>query len=147
MVSNKIIDVQRLTRSAVLRRLGVGGMAFCSGALTTCAIDSVTGINTMVFLSEQNVVNLDRSNSPHQLSSDYDKIQDSHLQTYLNQEGQNISVRTHHPQMPHFFPGGTVASTRSIPVELDNEAERNPYGTKSAMSMPAMRQNRPQKVF
>lgn len=136
MVSNPVIDVQRLTRRDVLRLLGFGGVAFCSSGLTACAIDPVTGKNTMVFLSEQDEVNLDRSNSPHQLSSDYGRVQDTHLQTYLNQVGHTIAGRSHRPQMPYSFqavnasyinayafPGGTIATTRGILVELDNEAE------------------------
>lgn len=136
MADNPIIDVHHLTRRDVLRLLGLGGMAFCTGTLSGCAVDPVTGKNTMVFLSEQDEVDLDRANSPHQLSSDYGRVQDSHLQTYLNQVGRNIASRSHRPQMPYSFqavnasyinayafPGGTIACTRGILVELDNEAE------------------------
>ena len=58
------------------------------------------------------------------------------LNAYLNQVGREMSVRSHRPNMPfsfravnatyinaYAFPGGSIAATRGILIELDNEAE------------------------
>jgi predicted Zn-dependent protease len=89
-----------------------------------------------MLVSEDQEVELDRQNSPYQFSADYGPLQDRGLNNYINQTGKKISALTHRPHMPYSFrgvnaayvnayafPGGSVAATRGILVELNNEAE------------------------
>ncbi|WP_028579499.1 M48 family metalloprotease [Desulfogranum japonicum] len=104
--------------------------------LSGCARDPVTGQSSFVLLSEQQEIQLDRQQSPFQFSTDLGPIQDSGINTYLNRVGQNLAAHSHRPHMPfsfrgvnasyinaYAFPGGSIAATRGILVELDNEAE------------------------
>ena len=74
--------------------------------------------------------------SPHQFSSDYGNTQDRALQSYVQTTGKRLTDNTHRGQMPYnfhcvnanyvnayAFPGGSIACTRGILLELDNEAE------------------------
>jgi len=87
-------------------------------------------------MSEQDEIRLDRQQSPYQFSADYGVIQDVQLNGYIHRVGKELASRSHRPQMPfsfqgvnaayinaYAFPGGSVAATRGILVELDNEAE------------------------
>ncbi len=136
MSSNPIFNVRQLSRRDVLRLLGIGTMTLGSGFLSSCAVDPVTGENTLVFLSEEDEIGLDRANSPHQFSADYGPIEDGNLNNYLAYIGTGLAAGSHRPHMPYSFrgvnaayinayafPGGSIACTRGILVELNNEAE------------------------
>jgi predicted Zn-dependent protease len=71
-----------------------------------------------------------------QFSSDYGTVQDRALQKYVATTGQRLAVNTHRSHMPYnfhcvnanyvnayAFPGGSIACTRGILLELENEAE------------------------
>jgi predicted Zn-dependent protease len=105
-------------------------------ALGGCAVDPVTGEQGLMLVSEGQEVQIDRQQSPHQFSADYGPSQDSGLQSYVNEVGTQLARRSHRPQMPYSFravnatyvnayafPGGSIAATRGILLELDNEAE------------------------
>ncbi len=107
-----------------------------AGALTGCAVNPVTGQSQFMLMSREQEIQIDRERSPHQFSADYGLVQDSRLNTYLQQTGQKLASRTHRPDMPYSFhavnaayvnayafPGGSIACTRGILVELENEAE------------------------
>ncbi|GAK54791.1 peptidase M48 Ste24p [Candidatus Vecturithrix granuli] len=107
-----------------------------AGAVTGCAINPVTGQRQLMFLTESDEIQLDQENSPHQFSSDYGDVQDSSLNYYLTQVGNELVANSHRPNMPYSFrcvnatyvnayafPGGSIAATRGILLELDNEAE------------------------
>jgi len=89
-----------------------------------------------MLVSEDQEIEIDRQNSPYQFSTDYGSIQDQPLNNYINQTGKKISALTHRPHMPYSFrgvnaayvnayafPGGSIAATRGILIELRNEAE------------------------
>ncbi len=89
-----------------------------------------------MLVSEDQEIEIDRQNSPYQFSTDYGSIQDKPLNNYINQTGKKISALTHRPHMPYSFrgvnaayvnayafPGGSIAVTRGILIELRNEAE------------------------
>ena len=89
-----------------------------------------------MLVSEGEEIQIDKQNSPHQFSSDYGPLQDEALNRYINGIGQRMAARTHRPNMPYSFrgvnatyvnayafPGGSIAATRGILLELDNEAE------------------------
>ena len=126
-----------LNRRELLRLLGIGTGALAAGQLLGgCAVDPVTGRQQLMMMSESQEIDLDRQRSPYQFSSDYGVIQDASLNSYINRVGRDLASRSHRPQMPfsfrgvnaayinaYAFPGGSIAVTRGMLVELDNEAE------------------------
>jgi predicted Zn-dependent protease len=107
-----------------------------AGFLTGCAINPVTGRSQLMFVSEDKEIAIDRENSPHQFSSDYGPVQDPELNKYIDDAGKTIAGHTHRPHMPYSFravnatyvnayafPGGSIACTRGILLEIENEAE------------------------
>jgi predicted Zn-dependent protease len=107
-----------------------------AGLMTGCAVNPVTGKSQLMFVSEDQEIAIDRKNSPHQFSSDYGPVQDQELNKYLDDTGRMISRQTHRPSMPYSFravnatyvnayafPGGSIACTRGILLEMENEAE------------------------
>lgn len=110
--------------------------AAAAGILTGCSTDPITGQKQLMLVSEESEVQIDRKNAPHQFSADYGILQDKELNSYINSTGKNIASATHRPNMPYSFqavnaayvnayafPGGTIAATRGILVNLNNEAE------------------------
>ena len=106
------------------------------GLVTGCAVNPVTGRQQLMFFSETGEISLDRQNSPHQFSSDYGQVQDPGLNRYLAGRGSKLASVSHRPDMPYSFrcvnanyvnayafPGGSIATTRGILLELENEAE------------------------
>lgn len=107
-----------------------------AGFLFGCAANPVTGESQFMLVSEAQEIEMDREKSPHQFSSDYGSLQDIALNQYIDRTGKKIAALTHRPRMPYSFrgvnavyanayafPGGSIAATRGILVELDNEAE------------------------
>lgn len=89
-----------------------------------------------MMMSEEQEIAIDQQNAPHQFSSDYGISQDAGLNQYLNSVGRDIAQVSHRPQMPYnfqavnatyvnayAFPGGSIAMTRGILLEMENEAE------------------------
>lgn len=108
-----------------------GGM-FLSG----CAVDPVTGKQQLMMMSRDQEIAVDKQQSPYQFSSDYGKIQDHDLNRYVSEVGNKMLPHVHRPDMPYnfqcvnatyinayAFPGGSIAVTRGILLELENEAE------------------------
>ncbi len=121
-----------LTRRDFLRVTILSAAGFVIG----CAIDPVTGKQTLMLVSEDQEIEIDRRNSPHQFSADNGVVQDQALNDYVSQVGRKMAAQTHRPQMPYSFrvvnatyvnayafPGGSIACTRGIMLSLDNEAE------------------------
>lgn len=106
------------------------------GILSGCAINPVTGQQQLMLVSEQQEIQMDRQNSPHQFSADYGAVQDKQVNDYVTKVGLSLSSTSHRPDMPYSFrcvnanyvnayafPGGSIACTRGIMVTLENEAE------------------------
>jgi predicted Zn-dependent protease len=104
--------------------------------LTGCATDPVTGKKTMVMMGKEQEVALDKQHSPHQFSEDYGISQDAGLNRYVADVGNRMAGISHRPDMPYkfqavnanyvnayAFPGGSIAATRGIMLELDSEDE------------------------
>ena len=121
-----------------LLRLGLGSTAaLCTASLlSSCAVDPVTGKREIVFMSPAEEIAIDKKQAPYQFSADYGIVQDSRLNSYISQVGMELATRSHRPNMPYSFqavnaayinayamPGGSIAVTRGILVELTNEAE------------------------
>lgn len=107
-----------------------------AGVVTGCAVNPVTGQRQLMLMTEAQEVQVDQENSPHQFSSDYGTIQDRQLNNYLTQVGNGMAANSYRPKMPYSFrgvnatyinayafPGGSIAATRGILLELENEAE------------------------
>lgn len=106
-----------------------------AGLVVSCASNPVTGESQLMLVSEQEEIQMDKMFSPQQLSSDYGVIQDVGLAQYIQFVGNKMVPDTHRPKMPYqfhivnatyvnayAFPGGTIACTRGILLNLENEA-------------------------
>jgi beta-barrel assembly-enhancing protease len=104
--------------------------------LTGCATDPVTGKKSFVMMSKEQEIALDRQNSPHQFSEDYGVAQDAGLNRYVADVGNRLASHSHRPDMPYkyqavnanyvnayAFPGGSIAATRGILLEVESEDE------------------------
>ncbi len=107
-----------------------------TGLATGCATNPVTGRSQFMMMDESQEIAIDHKQSPHQFSADYGNVQDPALRNYVQATGKRIAATTHRSQMPYnfhcvnanyvnayAFPGGSIACTRGILLELDNEAE------------------------
>ncbi len=125
------------TANEISRRkfLWLTGMSV-AGVMVGCAADPITGKRQFMLVSEGQEIQIDRQNAPHQFSTDYGSLQDEALNHYINGIGQRMAAKTHRPDMPYSFrgvnatyvnayafPGGSIAATRGILLELENEAE------------------------
>ncbi len=107
-----------------------------AGYVFGCATDPVTGKKQLMLVSEDTEIQIDKQYAPLQISSDFGEVQDSQLSRYVSEVGNKMAAASHRPQMPYSFrvvnatyvnayafPGGSIAATRGIMLELDNEAE------------------------
>lgn len=107
-----------------------------AGYVFGCAINPVTGKQQLMLVSEDTEIQIDKQYSPLQFSSDFGEVQDSQLNRYVSQVGNKMAASSHRSHMPYSFrvvnatyinayafPGGSIAATRGIMLELDNEAE------------------------
>ena len=101
-----------------------------------CATNPVTGRSQFMLMDESEEIAIDHQQSPHQFSADYGTVQDQALQAYIQTTGKAMAAKAHRPHMPYdfhcvnanyvnayAFPGGSIACTRGILLDLENEAE------------------------
>lgn len=126
-----------LTRREMFKLLGITtGSYILPTFISGCAVDPVTGRQQLMLMSPDEEIAVDRQQSPYQFSNDYGVSQDQQLNAYINEVGKQLAGQSHRPEMPfsfravnasyinaYAFPGGSIAATRGILVELDNEAE------------------------
>ena len=106
-----------------------------TGLAMGCATNPVTGKSQFMIMDERQEIAIDRQHVPHQLSADYGIVQNRALEDYVQATGRRIAASTHRSHMPYqfhcvnanyvnayAFPGGTIACTRGILLELENEA-------------------------
>ncbi len=131
------LESQGISRRDFFKLAGASVVAAAAGpVLTGCAPNPVTGQSELMLMSEQQEIALDKENSPHQFSADYGAVQDGRLNNYIGQVGTKITRISHRPNMPYSFrgvnatyvnayafPGGSIAVTRGMLLELENEAE------------------------
>ncbi len=77
-----------LTRRDFLRVTTLSAAGFVIG----CAIDPVTGKQTLMLVSEDQEIEIDRRNSPHQFSADNGVVQDQALNDYVSQVGRKMAA-------------------------------------------------------
>lgn len=122
----------KLTRRDFLWVTGIAGASFAVG----CMVNPVTGKQELMLVSKDQEIALDRESSPHQFSADYGAVQDGLLNQYVSKVGLTVAAHSHRPDMPYSFrcvnacyanayafPGGSIATTRGLLVNLNNEAE------------------------
>jgi predicted Zn-dependent protease len=125
-----------MSRRDFLWLSGIAGAAVTLPQLTGCATDPITGQKVLVGLSEQDEIGIDRKHSPQQFSSDYGAVQDAELNRYVNDIELSLAKNTHRPDVPYSarvvnanyinaytFPGGSMACTRGIMLDMDSEDE------------------------
>jgi predicted Zn-dependent protease len=129
--------LQNMTKHLLTRREFLWlTSASAAGLMSGCATDPVTGESQLMLVSENQEIQIDKQNSPHQFSSDYGQLEDKALNDYIDQTGKKMSALTHRTHMPYSFrgvnatyvnayafPGGSIAVTRGILITLENEAE------------------------
>ncbi len=121
-----------VTRRRFMWLTGLSAAAVASG----CATNPVTGKSQFMTVSAEEEVQIDRQYSAMQFSDDYGAVQDAELNAYVSGIGRAMVPQTHRPDMPYSFrvvnatyinayafPGGSIACTRGILLNLDNEAE------------------------
>ncbi len=107
-----------------------------TGLAMGCATNPVTGRSQFMIMDEKQEIAIDKRYAPSQFSTDYGTVQDQTLQNYIETSGKRLTTFTHRKHMPYnfhcvnanyvnayAFPGGSIACTRGIMLELENEAE------------------------
>jgi len=133
--------MSRVKSSSLDRRQFLWLVSCASGSLalsqaTGCATNPVTGESQFMLVSEQEEIAIDKQHAPHQFSQDMGVTQDNQLNGYVKQVGApiaNVSPRKHMPfnfQVvnanyinAYAFPGGSIAATRGIMLEMKSEDE------------------------
>jgi len=131
-----VLRSRHIERRRFLWLMSAAGVGLSTGVMHGCATDPVTGSTVLVGMSRSQEISLDRQQSPHQFSADYGAVQDAGVNGYMSELGSRLAGRSHRPDMPYSFrtvnanhvnayafPGGSIAVTRGILVELENEAE------------------------
>jgi predicted Zn-dependent protease len=107
------------------------GLPFLAG----CALDPVTGKSQLMMMSREQEIGIDKQQSVFQFSSDYGVTQDGELNQYIGEVGKGLLPAVHRSMPYNFncvnavyinayaFPGGSIAVTRGILLDLDNEAQ------------------------
>lgn len=128
---------RRLSRRDVLWLAAVTTASTAlAGTLAGCAVDPVTGEQRLMLLSERDEIAIDRQHAPHQFANDYGRSPDAGLNRYLATVGAGIARHSHRSHMPYSFqavnanhlnayafPGGTIACTRGILCEMEDESQ------------------------
>ena len=122
----------QLTRRHMLWLMAVAG----GGVVTGCAVNPATGRRQFMLMSTAQEVEIDSEHSPHQFSADYGPLQDDGLNDYIAETGGKIAELSHRPDMPYSFrgvnanyinayafPGGSIAITRGMLLEMENESQ------------------------
>lgn len=107
-----------------------------SSTIIGCMVDPVTGEKQFVLMSERQEIAVDQQQSPHQFSSDYGVVQNQQLNNYVKEVGDSLASLSHRPNMPYnyqvvnatyvnayTFPGGSMATTRGIMLDMESEAQ------------------------
>ena len=130
-------------REAGSLRLPVIGVAVCllSLLLTGCVTNPITGRQQFSIVGKSDLISLAKQAAPSQFASDYGVTSDAQANAYVAQVGRKLVAALKpsdvvYPDMPfsfqvvnavyvnaYAFPDGTIAITRGMLVELENEAQ------------------------
>lgn len=125
-----------MERREFLWLMSAAGVGLSTGVMHGCATDPVTGKSVLVGMTEAQEISTDKQQAPHQFSADYGPVQSAEANNYLSGVGRQLAGASHRPDMPYSFravnanhvnayafPGGSIAVTRGMVVEMENEAE------------------------
>jgi predicted Zn-dependent protease len=101
-----------------------------------CSTSPVTGKRILAGADETEEIEVDKKNASYAFSLHLGEVQDRDLNHYVEQIGEMIHRRSHRPRMPYnyrvvnanhinafTFPAGSMALTRGLMVELQDESE------------------------
>ncbi len=101
-----------------------------------CAVNPVTGQKQLMFIPENQDVEIGRKYAPEIEKQLGGKIPDEYLQNYINRIGSELARKSHRPDWPYKFialqdksvnafalPGGFVFITKGMLQKLQNEAQ------------------------
>ena len=104
--------------------------------LAGCAKNPVTGKSQLMLVGEGEERAIDQKQAPHQFSEDFGPIALPTVNQYVQRVGRELGAKSHRPTVPYSFrvveashinayafPGGSIACTRGILLNLDNEAQ------------------------
>ncbi len=116
--------------------LKVSALAGAAAAVGGCATNPVTGQNQLMLVSEANEIALDKSAAPKQFSADFGVMRDAGVVAYVDEVGRRLAANAHRRDLPYSFrpvnavycnayafPGGSIAVTRGMLAELEDEAQ------------------------
>jgi len=125
-----------------MARLGVAAGCLLAGAtLTGCVTNPITGQQQFSIVGRSDLLALAKQAAPSQFASDYGVAQDAQANAYVARVGRKLvgtlkPVDVVYPDMPfnfqvvnavyvnaYAFPDGTIAITRGMLAELENEAQ------------------------
>ncbi len=106
-----------------------------AGLYPGCARNPVTGGRQIALISEQQEIQMGREAHP-QVLQQYGRLENSQVQSYVNNIGQKLAGVSHRPELEWHFtvvdvpvvnafalPGGYIYVTREIMAYMNNEAE------------------------
>lgn len=110
-------------------------------AVLGCVTNPITGKSQLSFIGKNELITLSRDAVPSQFSSDYGVVSDAQLNAYVSQVGRRLVATLTpadviNPDMPfnfqvvnavyvnaYAFPDGTIAITRGMLAEMEDEAQ------------------------
>jgi predicted Zn-dependent protease len=116
-------------------------MAVCLALVTGCVTNPITGKQQFSMVGKNELVTLAKQAAPSQLASDYGVVSDAQANAYVAQVGRKLvatltAADVVYPDMPfnfqvvnavyvnaYAFPDGTIAITRGMLAEMENEAQ------------------------
>lgn len=109
--------------------------AFCV-IFCGCATNPVTGENQLMFISQDQDIEIGKQYAPEVEKQLGDRIDDPTLQNYINSVGQKVAKKSHMPNLNFHFtavnddsvnamalPGGYIFITKGMLEQLDTEAQ------------------------
>ncbi len=128
-----VTDPARFMRRRDFLALAGGSTA---AVIAGCVTNPVTGSSQFSLVSQDQEIKIDRDNAPHQFSADYGALQNPAVNRYVESVGNALTGVSHRPAMPYSFravnasyinayafPGGSIATTRGILLELGDESQ------------------------
>jgi len=127
---------RRMSRRDFLWLASVSTATAVAPALSGCATSPVSGQPILVGISEQDERAIDQRHAANQFSRDFGVARDPALNRYVGDVMGGLAKQSHRPQMPYSgqvvnatyvnaytFPGGSMAATRGILLEMESEDE------------------------
>jgi predicted Zn-dependent protease len=122
-----------MSRREFLRLSALAGAATAGAG---CAVNPVSGKYEPMLVPAQQDVSMDRQGAPRQFSADYGAVSDAALNGYVGSVGRKLTAHVQRRDLPYSFrvvnavyanaytfPGGSVAVTRGLLIDVADEAQ------------------------